>query len=173
MKRVLRTFYESQDGQAVVELALVIPVLLIVVLGIVDFGKAINYWNDENHLANLGARYAAVGTWPEETCKEGTKEFTKPTLVQYLKCRAYTDSPELTEGGGANGVQAGVSVCVKMPAEPKVGEPVTVSVAAKYKWLPYPPIFGKEVNFGTSTLTGTATMRLEQVSPKVTEGSTC
>src|ERR1700720_2211329 len=62
--RLFRSLRESEDGQAVVELALALPILLIVVLGIVDFGRAVNYWNDENHVANLAARYAAVGTLP-------------------------------------------------------------------------------------------------------------
>src|SRR5271167_2477174 len=90
--RVLRTVRESEDGQAVLELALCIPVLLIVVLGIVDFGRAVNYWNNETHLANLGARFAAVGNWPQECVEKepGGRErtITKPTLVEYLKCQA-------------------------------------------------------------------------------------
>lgn len=181
MKRLLHTLRESEDGQAVVELALALPVLLIVVLGIVDFGRAVNYWNDENHLANIGARYAAVDSWPEECVEKepGSKEKTisKPTLAQYLKCQASIDSTELTAGGGANGVQNGIKVCVSLPTSKlEVGQPVSVSVSAPYKWLPYPKVLGGTFSFATSTLTGTATMRLERVPPsesELTKGSSC
>jgi hypothetical protein len=178
MRHLFRTFCDSQDGQAVVELALAIPVLLIVVLGIADFGRAVNYWNDENHVANLGARYAAVGSWPS-TCvrKENpTEEVSTTTLVAYIKCQAYRDSPELEEGvkpAGSSGVQGGITVCVSAPKS-EVGAPVTVKVTGKYKWLPYPKVLGGGSTFAETTLTGTATMRLEQVpTANVTAGSSC
>src|SRR5213592_3080182 len=50
----------DERGVALVEFALVLPLLLLVVLGIVDFGKAFGYKNQETHLANEAARYAVV-----------------------------------------------------------------------------------------------------------------
>jgi Flp pilus assembly protein TadG len=156
MRPFLRTLRESQDGQAVVELALVLPVLLLVVLGIVDFGRAVNYWNNETHLANVAARYAAVGG-TGGTCK-GTDYSTGHTLTEYVQCEAGVDSKELGEGSkGSTGVTEKVKVCVSIP-KATVGEPVTVKVTAQYTWLPF-------FKFAetTTTLAGTATMRLEQV----------
>jgi hypothetical protein len=172
LKRLCHTRRASEDGQALVELALAVPVLLIVVLGIVDFGRAVNYWNDQTHIANLGARFAAVNSWPE-SCEEGGNTVATPTLVAYVKCQAYNDSPELKNGGGSSGVQGGITVCVTAP-KPEVGWPVTVTVTSKYKWLPYPKVLGGGFTFLTSTLSGKATMRLEQVpKAQVTEGSSC
>jgi Flp pilus assembly protein TadG len=71
--RKLRCLGRAEDGQAMVELALALPILLIVIFGIVDFGRAINYWNDENSLANVGARIAAVGSIPSADPTCGTK----------------------------------------------------------------------------------------------------
>ena len=51
-----------QEGVALIEFALVLPLLLLLVLGVIDFGKAFNYKNDETHLANQAARYAAVNS---------------------------------------------------------------------------------------------------------------
>jgi Flp pilus assembly protein TadG len=147
-----------------VELALAIPILLIVVFGIVDFGRAVNYWNDENHLANLGARYAATGNLPGYgACSSST------TLVSYLTCEAGQDSVELENGNtvGTSGVQApGVSggICVNVPNN-NPGQPVQVKVSATYKWLPLPKVLGGGFSFADSTLNGTATMRLEAPIP--------
>src|SRR5215212_4022491 len=51
-----------EEGVALIEFALVLPILLLLVLGIIDFGQAFNYKNDETHLANQAARYAAVNS---------------------------------------------------------------------------------------------------------------
>src|SRR5437660_292654 len=45
-------------GVALAELALVLPLLLVLLLGMLDFGKAFNDWIDETHLANEGAGLA-------------------------------------------------------------------------------------------------------------------
>ncbi len=56
----------QREGQAAVEFALVVPVLCLVVLALIDFGKALNYWLDTSHLAGEGSRLAAVlGNSPE------------------------------------------------------------------------------------------------------------
>ena len=47
-----------------VEFALILFPLLILVVGIIQFGIALNYWLDMNRLANQGARWAAVNGWP-------------------------------------------------------------------------------------------------------------
>jgi len=54
----------EETGQALVEFALVLPLLLFIVLGIIDLGKAFGYKNDETNLANQGARAAAVDKCP-------------------------------------------------------------------------------------------------------------
>jgi len=158
----------SEDGQAVVELALAIPVLLIVVLGIVDFGRAVNYWNDENQLAEQGARFAAVGSLPasDPTCGSQT------TVASYLTCEANIDSPELKNGSGSsfgvhaypNDTSGGVSVCVSVPNNAP-GQEVTVKVTADYNWLPVPKVLGGSATFTTVPLAGSASMRIEASLP--------
>ena len=46
------------------EFALILPVLALLLFGMLDFGKAFNYWIDETHLANEGARFATVNKNP-------------------------------------------------------------------------------------------------------------
>jgi Flp pilus assembly protein TadG len=144
------------------ELALVICVLLLVVLGIVDFGKAMNFWNDETHVANEAARYAAVGNLPSSgAC--GTNNSAVTDLVSYIKCEAGVDSSELANGGGSNGSQGPVTVCVSIPSA-AVGQPVTVKLTTNYKWLQL-PVLGGALQWANTNISGTATMRLEQVPP--------
>ena len=52
----------DRSGQALVEFALVVPLILAIVLGIVDFGRAYNYKNDVTSLANQAARLAEVNS---------------------------------------------------------------------------------------------------------------
>src|SRR3954466_13202404 len=54
----------DERGAALVEFVLVLPLVLLLLFGMVDFGKAFNYWNDETHLANEAARYAVVNKNP-------------------------------------------------------------------------------------------------------------
>ena len=56
--------FRDESGTALVEFAFVLPLLLVLVLGIADFGRAFNYWIDSTHLANVAARYAAVNKNP-------------------------------------------------------------------------------------------------------------
>jgi Flp pilus assembly protein TadG len=62
LRRRARGLFESARGVALIEFALVLPFLLLIVFGMIDLGKAVSYWNDETHLANQTARYAAVNS---------------------------------------------------------------------------------------------------------------
>src|SRR5918912_12141 len=62
-RRVLRRCRDER-GVALTEMALVLPLLLLLILGMIDFGKAINYWIDDTHLANQGACLAVVNNYP-------------------------------------------------------------------------------------------------------------
>jgi Flp pilus assembly protein TadG len=171
-------FLAREDGQAVVELALVLPILLVVLLGIFDFGRAVNYWNDENHLAEVGARYAAVGVLPSADPNCSGTGTSSSALVNYIACEAGLDSKELQNGdtscngtSSATGICAyqtnaagGAGVCVSVPTN-AAGQEVTVRVAANYNFLPLPKFLGGSFSFTSTSLTGTATMRLEQPLP--------
>lgn len=50
----------NEDGAALVEMALITPLLLILLLGIIEFGYVFGQYNEVRHAAREGARYAAV-----------------------------------------------------------------------------------------------------------------
>jgi Flp pilus assembly protein TadG len=142
---------------ALVEFALVLPLVLVLLLGMIDVGKAVNYWNDETHLANEAARWAAVNKNPG------------PQSSLNLSIKNQADTNELANGGTGSIASPGVNVCIWFPnptghsataaTNHSVGDPVQVVVKAQYNWLAY--LVGRAVG-AQSTLTATSTMRLEQ-----------
>jgi Flp pilus assembly protein TadG len=142
---------KSESGQAAVELALVVPVICLLVLALVDFGKGLNYWLNANQLANLGSRQAAViGTDPQPN----------GNLAGWVQSQAETS--ELRNGTGS--VTSPARVCINFVPKPdpnqsgstgQVGDPVKVTVTAPYKWIPF-------VGGATLNITATSTMRLER-----------
>jgi Flp pilus assembly protein TadG len=137
----------SQRGAVAVEFALVVPLFLLLLLGMFDFGKAFNYWIDGTQLSHEGVRFAAVGKNP----------VPGSTLAESIKMRADTD--ELANGGDS--VDGPMKVCVSFPNETsRVGDPVQVDVTFKYDFLPY--VGG---SLTSATVTNTSVMRLEQDPP--------
>jgi Flp pilus assembly protein TadG len=59
MKR-MRFYRRGSSGQAIIELALVLPILLLILFGITEFGRAIMTTNVLNTAAREGARLAVV-----------------------------------------------------------------------------------------------------------------
>jgi Flp pilus assembly protein TadG len=136
----------DETGTAMVELALVMPLLLLLLLGMTEFGKAYNYWNDTNQIAADGARFAAVNRDPSPVVGQ--------TLQNYLKSQS--DTPEL------NGI---AQVCITYPnGTHAVGDPVKVTVTAPYavRKLPFLGPALNVLDYKTINITGSATMRIEQ-----------
>ena len=129
----------SEQGQAAVEFAMVVPLLCIMIIGIFHFGKVMNYWLDLNHAASEGARRAAVNGFASDGAYD--------TWI-----RARLETTELRDGGSTSiPTPSDIDVC--LPEGGDVGDPVTVQVSADYSL----PFIGK-----TIALRGRATMRMEQ-----------
>ena len=54
----MRRWVRSQSSQALIEFALVSPVLLLLMFGVVDIGRAVFYYDTIGHAAREGARTA-------------------------------------------------------------------------------------------------------------------
>ena len=136
--RATRKMLSAQDGQALVEFALVLPILLALVLGIVEFALALNTQGDETHIASEIARYATVNQNPGEA--EGE------TLAQWGASQL--DNKALQEGKSR--------LCISFPQGNEAGQPVTVELKSTVRWLPIPTL-----SVATTPLVGSAVMRLE------------
>ena len=118
--------------------------MCFLVLALFQFGLALNYFLEANHLANEGARYAAVLGNGAPYCG-GTIQ----------SCILSQASSQLRTGSGAVKAPATATVCFPNGTH-NIGDPVKVIVSAPYQWIPF-------IGGGTTTIKGSATMRLEQV----------
>jgi Flp pilus assembly protein TadG len=155
--RRLRRSAADESGQALVEFGLILPLLMVAIVMVLDFGKAFHHWQDENHVANRAARLAAVNSLP--TGCGGSLQ----TCVQQE-----IDTPEL-KNGGTDSVASPAKVCIDFPGGgATVGQPVRVTVSATYRWMPI--LRRVAPGIGVSTLKGSATMRIERPATNYSAG---
>jgi Flp pilus assembly protein TadG len=145
--RIARSPREER-GAAAVEFALVLPLFALLLFAMLDFGRALNYWMTETHLATSGARFAAVDKKPQAGV----------TLERGIYNQIIT--PELKTGGTVSGPTSGAQVCITFLSGPggttkAVGDPVKIEVKSNFRFLAL-------LGLATVPLTGEATMRLEQ-----------
>lgn len=139
--------YGPEAGVSVVEFALVLPLLMVLLLGVLDFGRAFNYWIDQTHLANEAARWAVVNKNPGSG-----------TLQDYIRSQGTT--PEL-RNGGTSSVPAPLQICISFPnGTATVGDPVQVTATSTFNWLPF---LGSRMGVAQTTMSASSTMRLEAV----------
>jgi hypothetical protein len=93
----------DERGVALVEFVLVLPLLLVILFGMLDFGRVFNYWIDATHLANEGARFAVVNNNPD----------TSGTLQAYIQ----------QQGDTWNGVGSGPTRDLHRLSERRHGRP--------------------------------------------------
>jgi len=60
----------NEKGASAVEFALVVPIFLMLVFGIFQFGIAFNNWIALTHAAREGVRLAAVGQYDEQRVRD-------------------------------------------------------------------------------------------------------
>jgi hypothetical protein len=131
----------SERGTAVVEFALIALPLCLIVFGILDFGRALNYYNNMTQLAGQGARAASVNQNPNGGAATPTGGGS-PSFQQVLACN-----------GASGELRKGVSITI--PSAPaNVGDPVTITASYQFHFLPI-------LKIGTITLSATQTERNE------------
>jgi hypothetical protein len=141
-----------------VEFALILFPLLLVVVGIIQFGIGLNYWLDMQRIANQGARWAAVDCGQKATTPLVPNPCS-PSLDQTLRAQALT-----------SGLKSSVCVAISFPSKTatytgmNAGDPVRVGLTSDFDLL---PIMGvRKLKLGSS-----ATMRLEQIPDNVAASS--
>jgi hypothetical protein len=145
----------DEAGVALVEFALVSVVFMLVLFGVTQFGLALNSANDETHLANELARYAAVNYNPAPSGQ---------SLAAWVKSQ-----------GDNTFVSGSGKVCISFPnGSSNIGDPVRVDVQTTFDWQ---PVYGFSQLLGggipaSSTVSGSAVMRLEAAPTVYSAGCT-
>lgn len=129
MKRRVR----RQEGQGLVEFALVFPVLILLLMGVFDFGRAIMAYNTVANGARGAMRAAIVD--------QNTTVIRDAALGQMTSLNS-------------DGITVVYTPCVPL----KIG--CEASVAVSYAWSPITPVIGRIV--GPIMLSSTTSMPTER-----------
>ncbi|NJD01861.1 MAG: pilus assembly protein [Ruminiclostridium sp.] len=129
-----KTALNKKKGQTLVETALVLPIIILILMGILDFGMMFNNYLVVGNASREGARNAAVGATDMEIISivgtvSGTLDASKITT-------------EISPGESLR----------------KKGDEVAVTVKYRYDFLT--PLIGAFFS-GNVELTGTSIMRVE------------
>ena len=141
------THRQSERGAELVEFALVFPLLLLVTLGMIDFGLLFQRYEVLTNAAREGARVSVL------------PGYNSPDVVvrvnQYLQATSLSSASVTTVVGATQTLAVGAS-CVRVI-------PVTVSYVHTYTFV------GGIIQYfngslGSKTLSATASMRLESAA---------
>lgn len=122
----INNFRKSQKGQAIVEMALVLPILLLIVFGIMEFGRVFNAYLVITNASREGARQGVVGgtdTQITDSVKAaaGTLDLSKLTVTINPTATSRVRGAQLT-------VQVGYSVKIYTPIISNIiGDPFPIN----------------------------------------------
>lgn len=140
--------WTSEKGAELVEFALTFPLLLLVVLGIIDFGLLFQRYEVLTNAAREGARVAILPNY--------TSANVQTRVNQYLLGTSLSAQTVTTTVGAAQTQTVATGLCISVI-------PVTVSYQHNYIFVGgIITYFGSTL--GTRTLNATASMRREGVA---------
>jgi len=179
----LRRRHRGQQSQALIEFALVSPILLLLIFGIIDIGRAVFYYDTLNHAAREGARAAVkaqttlptnasvlsavvaqvVGVTVTEPCPQGpVTASTPPANAAWLFVTeapaptAFESTPPMNAPGGEYPAPAAGSCNPTNPA----GNNANLQVTIRMNLVLITPVIAQLSN-GRIILTATAVYRTE------------
>lgn len=136
----VRRIHGRRTGQALVEFALILPLLLLLVIGLVEFGRAWNAFHVITDAAREGARTAVVA---DATITQDSVFNVIRTALQ----RAALDADDATI------VLSGV--------DGATGEPARVEIRYPYRFMFLGPLMNRVGGGETVTLQSVSVMRNE------------
>jgi Flp pilus assembly protein TadG len=145
MNRRARSQRGKEEGSAAIEASLVLPVLLLFIIGSVEFGRALWMYHTMLLAVEEGGRYAMVyGESPSLLSSASCPNVTTVTLQNCAVARANT---YLTAYYGGTGVSVTSSEDSSTPAN--------MTISATYSFNFITPVL---LPFGPITLTSTVTV---------------
>lgn len=152
-----KLFKRDRDrGAAAVEFALVLPVLVMILMGIIDFGMATNAQAILANAARDGARAASLTGSEAKACSAALK--ASSSLLGFNNTGdCSTSVPRVTV---TCQTPDGSACSSGFDTSKEVGGTAVVSVSYVYKWVS-PAVFGLP---GSTTITKSSYMRIETTS---------
>ena len=147
--RTLAARLADNRGAELVEFAITYPLLLLTVLGIMDFGLLFQQYEVITNAAREGARVAVIADYYSAADAQArAQQYLDASLIRFPM------------PGPAPTVTVGPASCVPSGSSGMTVVPVRVTYPHQYLFIGgIGSYFGK--SFGTRTLTATATMRTE------------
>jgi Flp pilus assembly protein TadG len=124
----------GEKGASAVEFAIILPILIMLVFGIIQFGVAFNSYITLTHATREGVRLAAVGLYedPDFDFEQAVRDSAPSVEIETIE--------------------------VENPEGVRIGSPVVVTVTGKIFFIEI-PMAGR---WGPIQLTSEATMRREK-----------
>ena len=149
VKQLLRRRVRSERGAELIELALVLPILLLVIAGIVDFALMFQRFLAVSNAAREGARIAVLPGYAEPDVQNRVTQYVREGIGDDTVSPATVLTPVNIDPDGTG----------PTPAFPAAQ--VTVSLTHNYLFLgPISGLLGGG-SFSSITLTARSTMRIE------------
>jgi Flp pilus assembly protein TadG len=125
----------KNHGQALVEWALILPILLVILLVTIDMGRAVYYYSVIYNAAREGARYGTIDHTDVTGIELAAKNLAVGLDTSYpvFEVTTFTNGPPLTH----------------------------IRVTVTYQFIPATPMVAALMGSNTITLTSQSTMRLE------------
>lgn len=136
--------FRSSDGAAMVEFAIVLPIILLVVFASIDFGRALYTVNNLTAAVREGARLASVQISPDPTTA-GSKAAVSTAVTNYV----------LAFGGNSGAPTVNETFTGAVPDL----QSITVQITS-YPFTPITPL-ANVIGLGSITFSPSATFRWE------------
>lgn len=144
-----------------VEFALILPVFLLVLVGIFDFGRAIYAYNNVANAAREGARTAIINQWPDAIRAKAAQQATALGLP-------VTDPGGCPANGGPTTAASGICVNFFLGDTTDTCDPIVIGcnavVSVKWEYQAIVPLVGNVV--GAIPLVATSRQAIEAVCPR-------
>jgi len=156
-------------GQSLVELALVLPVLLIILMGVFDAGRMIYAYNALSNAAREAGRTAIVNQDPQAVRNRAAQQATALGLPTADPGSCPSAGGPTTAATGTCFVLAGAGGAGSCSSPPAIGCVSIISV--KWTYQPIVPVIGNIL--GPVALVSTTKQPIESVCPPPPSGISC
>jgi Flp pilus assembly protein TadG len=148
MASLKKRLHDCESGTVLIEAAISLPLLLLVVLGIADFGRLFQQYEVLTNAAREGARVAVLPDYMDADAIARVNQYLTAGGLDSSVATVPTPTTTAVVVGGAGGP------CITLKT-------VTVTYPHTFSFVGGIVQFFGGTAFGTTTLTATASMRVE------------